>query len=738
MNRPIAPVLSVFPFALFFGAMSTSSPLFADDGLLVGPGSAEMIPFDYHSGPLANTGAEPAVVYSQLVQHSNAAWMRVVFGEVALSGSETAGNASYLRMTSVLDGAVQTMRASHLAQWQNHSAFFNGDAVLVELVAWPGTGVTIVQIAGAVVGLADDAGSPQPRSICGTEDERQLSFDPRSGRAVSAAGTSVGAVFLIDDPNRTFLTSHATGGLLTGAAVIQFNAPLTFPNGTTLNHPPPEDQYAYDPASIQRMSGTGNNWCNFGCFANSTTGQTPYQRQQAHFDLADVVPAPADQDILVYSFGQTEPPVFRTWSYVQKTSDGVYVTLTGTRIGFQADTSLGDSGAPVIDVESGDVIGIAYEDGCTATAGSNGATAVTNLNLRSALSSPLGVCQSFAFTIAEGTPGLIDNAGAVLRVDVTGLNGNVPTPGSGLLHYTTGSGWLTAPMVDVSPGVYDAVFPAFPCGTLVDYFFSVTNGEGVRFPNPAYPPPLHRSAAASSQTVIASLNFETAVGWTVDNVSLTDGAWELGVPVTPASPGAPSADFDGSGQCWLTDNVAGESDVDGGPTRLRSPSYNLSATTNAFVWFGYWLTNNNNDGDAMVLQVSNNGGLSYVTAQSFTNGAGWREGRFRVDQFAAPTSGVRFRFNVTDNPNNSITEAAVDAFRIIDYQCASVTCTKGDVNQDGEIDGRDIALFTQTMVSGGTPGSVEFCAVDFNSNLALDVVDDSAAFVDCLVNGECP
>ncbi len=698
--------------------------------------AAPWIPVGIQSGAVENAGSFPQVIFSDVIEHTGAAWMRLVFGDVDLAGNEADGNASFLRITSLYDGGTQIMKQPHLAQWQYHSAFFNGDSVLVELVAHGGTGTNAIEVLGVIAGEFTDGDGPMPRSLCDGADDRQLSADPRSARAVNASGTQVGTVFLIDDANRTFLTSHPTGGLLSGAAVIEFNPPLTFPDGTTLNHPPPEDQYVYDPASIQRMTGTGNNWCYFGCFANSTTGQTPFERQQAFFALADEIPEPGEQDVRVYSFGQTEPPVFRTWSYVQKTVLGELTGMVGTRIQFRADTSLGDSGAPVLNELTSEVLGIAYEDGCTAVAGANGATAVTNANLRTALSSPLGVCRSIVFSIQGGTPELIDNVSETILVDAAGVNGNGPVPGTGQLHYNTGDGWLTLEMEDVAPGVFSATFPPFPCGTLIDYFFSAETLTGVRFPDPDYPPQLHRSIAATSQSIIANLNFETAVGWTVDG-TVTDGEWTLGVPVADTI-GAPLTDFDGSGQCWLTDNVAGESDVDGGPTRLRSPNFNLSASTNAFVWFGWWLTNNNNDGDALTLQISNNGGLSYVTAKSYTHATGWQEGRFRVDQFVAPTAGVRFRFNVADNPNNSVTEGAVDAFRIIDYQCDSVSCDKGDVNQDGLVDGRDIDLFTQTLLDAGSPGSVEFCATDIDNDNVLEVEDDAGAFVTCLLNGACP
>jgi hypothetical protein len=714
--------------------------LAADDSLLAPVFQIQSTPISIDAGWITN--APSGIAFSEVVQVPGAAWLRLNLDGSVLGANEFASGA-YLRLTSLADNAVQTLNAIQLEQWGRNSAYFNGDAVQIELNMPPGSGpcrvvATQASFAPAPVEPADDI---FPHTYCGTLDNRQLSDDGRVARIILASG-AVGTVFMIDDPNHTFLTSGNVAAAINDDAVIEFHAPLTYPDGVTLNHPPPEDQYVADLSSIQRISGaagSGNNWGYFGALPNSTTSLTPFQAEGAFFSLADLIPPPDGRMVRTYGNGTTQPPIFRTWSFVQKTEVAEYVGPLGTSVRFRADLTSGDSGAAILDETTGQAIAIATDDGCTASGGFNAGTAVTNQNLRDAINHPLGVCVALVYAYPNGIPELLNpNGGSVIRVVVSGANGAQPQPGSGLLHYSTGFSWTSVPMTQVAPNEYDAVFPAFPCGTFVDYYFSATTTTGIRVPDQIDNPiNTFRSAAATSVNVLFDLDFQEATGWTVDNISLTDGAWELGVPAGNGTLGDPTVDFDGSGQCWLTGNTQG-SDVDGGPTRLRSPTYNLSATSNAFVSYARWFTNVPQDADRLSVQVSNNGGLSYSTFEMIEHTTGWQVSRHKISDLLPVTASMRFRFAVSDNPNTSRTEAALDAFSIIDYVCDAAPCTKADVDNNAVIDGRDVRAFTSQLLAPGAPGSQPFCAADMDSDGVLEVTDDLPAFVNCLLTGSCP
>ena len=77
-----------------------------------------------------------SVAYSIEVQKDNAAWLRLIFGETELSSD------SYILITALKDGAQQKLDASLLKEWDNTSAFFNGDELKVDLyVAQKDSGV---------------------------------------------------------------------------------------------------------------------------------------------------------------------------------------------------------------------------------------------------------------------------------------------------------------------------------------------------------------------------------------------------------------------------------------------------------------------------------------------------------------------------------------------------------------------------------------------------------------------
>jgi V8-like Glu-specific endopeptidase len=348
--------------------------------------SSSIVPYRLDSGSVAHSGRSsgPEVVYRAVVEVRDAPWLRLNFSDLRLSGHPATETATILRIRSLKDGHVQYLNAESAAQWSNTSAYFNGNALLVEIVAYPGSEASRLKMDELVVGQAP----VEPRSICGPTDDRVLSNDPRSARLMSVGCTA----WLHDDLNRTFMSAgHCT---VNSSSVTQFNVPLSNSNGS-VNHPGPQDQYPVQLASNQGVgSGAGNDWRYFATFPNSNHGLTAFQRQGAFYIKASAAPSVSGQSIRVTGYGTVSSPISPTWNQVQKTHAGPYVSMSGTLIRYAMDTTGGNSGSAVQDETTGLVIGVHTHAGCTSTGGSNQGTAIHHSGWQTAINNPLGIARS--------------------------------------------------------------------------------------------------------------------------------------------------------------------------------------------------------------------------------------------------------------------------------------------------------------------------------------------------------
>ncbi len=343
---------------------------------LLAPLEQDVREYVRRSGVLANDAGKPLVVYDEIVAADDAAWLRLIFDDVNL------GEGSFLRITSLTDGAVQELDRTSAAQWQNTSAYFNGSEVRVELIAGPESSDNRLEIGRLVVGLAGAT-----ESQCGDADDRVLSDDKAVSRILDIQNSAFTGWLI----NPCFLTAgHCMSGY--GAVVAEFNVPLSDPASGAKIHPGPEDQYAVDPDSVQySYIGVGNDWGFFGCFPNTQTGLTPFEAQGAALALAGSVAIPLGETVRVTGHGvDTSPLAHNT---VQQTNTGPHHGVVATSIRHQVDTTGGSSGSPVIRESTGEVIGIHTNAGCDpAPTSYNSGTAITQAGLQNALANPLGVC----------------------------------------------------------------------------------------------------------------------------------------------------------------------------------------------------------------------------------------------------------------------------------------------------------------------------------------------------------
>jgi len=358
------------------------------------------IPLKVDSGDRAGaeSGVEP--VYSEVVTSSDAAWIRVLFDPSVtfLKGPLAGEGATFMQITSLKDGFFQTLNAQTLAEWGFTSAYFNGDAVRIEIFVAEGGGGRVA-VLGVHAGMAMEGGVA---SICGPTDDRCQSSEPRVGRIMPLGCTA----WLFDNKQNAMLSAgHCAPGFNYGAPeVVQFNVPMSSQDGAPQN-PSPSSQYVIDSSSVQfDDNGPGDDWAHFGVFNNSNTLLSPFVAQgMRSFDRAD---ADSSGLVRVTGFGLDDGWENQT---NQTHVGGLVGAGPGATISYLADTKGGNSGSPIIRESDGVAIGIHTNGGCTADGGSNSGTTFENAGLVQAIANPLGIAAATTLTDLNGD-GVVNGA----------------------------------------------------------------------------------------------------------------------------------------------------------------------------------------------------------------------------------------------------------------------------------------------------------------------------------------
>jgi len=343
-----------------------------------------------------------------------------------------------------------------------------------------------------------------------------------------------------------------------------------------------------------------------------------------------------------------------------------------------------------------------------------------------------------AVSNAGDLPSIVNPAGGDELVAKTVTREGVDVASVSLM-LNTGGGFTPIAMSNNGDGTYSANLPVVPCGDDIAYYFQATstNGDIATFPTAGASEAMTASVVSDINALFVD-NCETDTGWSVSG-NAVDGQWNRGVPVGGGDRADPASDFDGSGRCWLTDNVDDNSDVDDGTTTLTSPALDASAG-NTTLSFAMWYNNAGNStvDDSMSVQASNNNGGSWTTILTLApgdpnTGGGWNTYEFDLDSiFASPSSQVRIRFNVADTGGGSIVEAGVDNIRLEQRSCEDVAagCNDADLSEPyGVLNFFDVSAFLSAFNSANPDA-------DFNGDGSFDFFDVSGFL--STFNAGCP
>ena len=168
-----------------------------------------------------------------------------------------------------------------------------------------------------------------------------------------------------------------------------------------------------------------------------------------------------------------------------------------------------------------------------------------------------------------------------------------------------------------------------------------------------------------------------------------------------AAPGAAATPDPAGTMAFVTEtgppgSEAASFDVDGGPTYLVSPIIDL-AGSESVVSYARWAFTRVGVDDALTVEVSDDGGDTWVLVESVTDTFSvWETATFVVGDYVALTSALRVRFGVCDCPNDSVTEAGIDDFQV------TAICAAGclaDLDGDGEV---GITDFLELLANWGS------------------------------------
>ncbi len=147
----------------------------------------------------SNQAGNTVEVFSGIVRIDEYPWMGLHFSKANL------GRESYIIITSLKDDYWQKLDAVSIEQWRNYSAFFNGDAVEIQLFVAPLDNNIFFNIDEVIAGEWGTGSAIE--SICGPTDDRISSDQHATGRLLS-----IGCTAWIIPNGKIVSAGHCLGG----------------------------------------------------------------------------------------------------------------------------------------------------------------------------------------------------------------------------------------------------------------------------------------------------------------------------------------------------------------------------------------------------------------------------------------------------------------------------------------------------------------------------------------------
>lgn len=283
----------------------------------------------------------------------------------------------------------------------------------------------------------------------------------------------------------------------------------------------------------------------------------------------------------------------------------------------------------------------------------------------------------------------------------------------------------------LADNLYSATIPAAPCGTTIEFYLIAGTLAGLTVTEPPHAPLDLYAATVDSVVTIFHDDFETDRGWQATAGLPATGLWIRDEPVgtlsgnTQVQPEYDRSPNEGA-RCFFTGqhpigSPIGSNDVDGGPLILTSPIIEIGDHENVAIEFAAWVYSVSGITDQLIVELSTDGGNSWVNSLTIPHSGTWTWYSLPIGSFPSLSgTSVQARFTISDIPVDSLTEAAIDEFRVISHSCMPL---QGDINFDGFVNLRDLGGLVNCLLGPASIRVSECAMSDFNNDVRVDLRD---------------
>lgn len=213
------------------------------------------------------------------------------------------------------------------------------------------------------------------KSICGQSDDRTLSFEKPIGRS-GMKGYKMGCTVTLISNSCAISVGHCVDAFKN----IQFNVPLSINSEPTLAHP--NDIYNRNKDFLRYSdNGKGDDWAILKLNPNPLTNLYPGE-VQGFYSIAKNMTIKKGMKVRITGFGEDRNDGSSNFS--QQTHSGTIKKLGGGiftrkfKLGYEVDTTVGNSGSPVILSNTNTIIGVHSFGTCSEKKDYNEGTLILN------------------------------------------------------------------------------------------------------------------------------------------------------------------------------------------------------------------------------------------------------------------------------------------------------------------------------------------------------------------------